>query len=402
MRTTVDRSRDRFLDLLRALAVTRVVVYHATGWAALTIVFPAMALMFALAGSLMAASLDRSGPRAVRRRLRRLLPPLWLLAAVFVPAMLATGLTLDWRVALWALPLSDPPANDWGALALSVIWYLRDYLWFVLVSPLALPLFRRFPVPAVLAPLVLLVAIEYAGGPAALTPPAGWGLPAELSRQTGQIVADFGLYFGSWLIGFAHHDGMLRRMPRRLLFGLAAVAAVLGAAWFLTHYNPRGYDLNGIRMANGLWSTGFVLLVLGLAPATAAWVDRLPRVGRAVSLLNRRAVTIYLWHMPFVIGFAAVLALLGRNQGAAGTALRLVLVAAGVAVAVAAFGWVEDLAARRPASRRAPRRAPRLATPVSRSSAPAPVPRQPATEALARFPAAAMQFAATAPFSHVR
>ena len=119
-----------------------------------------MSVMFALAGSLMAASLDRSGPAAVGRRLRRLLPSLWVLAAVFVPAMLFTGLSLSPRVLLWLFPIADPPANYWGALALSPIWYLRDYLWFVLASPVALWLFRRAPLPTLLAPYLLLVAIE--------------------------------------------------------------------------------------------------------------------------------------------------------------------------------------------------------------------------------------------------
>jgi peptidoglycan/LPS O-acetylase OafA/YrhL len=328
-RQSLRHTRDRYVDLVRAAAVARVVVYHATGWSWLTVVFPAMATMFALAGSLTAASLDRHGANAVGRRLRRLLPPLWILAAVFVPAMLVTGLKPDWSLLLWALPLTDPPAHGWGALALSVIWYLRDYLWFVLVSPIALPVFRRLPVPAVLAPLALLVAIEF-------------GLPA------GTVIRDFALYFGCWLLGFAHHDGMLQRMPRRLLFGLAATAATLGAAWFLTHPGPRGYDLNDIRLGNGLWSTAFVLLVLGLAPATASWVDRLRRVGRTVTFLNRRAVTIYLWHMPVVVGFAALLTPLGLwTRDPAGIVLRVLLVAAGVALPVAAFGWVEDLAARR-------------------------------------------------------
>src|SRR3954453_11926988 len=113
--------RNRYLDLLRAVAIVRGVVSHVTGWSLLTVLVLAMPVMFALAGSLMAASIDRSGPlglAAVRRRLRRLLPSsLWVFSAVFVPAMLLTGLAWELRVLLWLLPLQDPPANHWGAEA---------------------------------------------------------------------------------------------------------------------------------------------------------------------------------------------------------------------------------------------------------------------------------------------
>jgi peptidoglycan/LPS O-acetylase OafA/YrhL len=323
--------RNRYVDLLRFLAIIRVVVYHTTGWAFLTIAFPAMSVMFALAGSLMAASLDRTGSvGAVGRRLRRLLPSLWLLAAFFVPAMLLTGLPVSWRLLFWAAPLADPPSNGWGALALSAIWYLRDYLWFVLASPLALWLFRRFPLPTLAAPYVLLGVVEF-------------GFPTAPN-----VVRDFGLYFGAWLIGFAHHDGLLRRISRRVLIPVAGTLAALGAAWIFTHPGPRGFDLNDIRLGNGLWSAGFTLLLLGLAPAGAAWVDRSEIFGRVVTVLNRRALTIYLWHMPIVIGLTALMARAGWKQtDLTGVTVRLVVVTTLVALATGLFGWMEDLAARR-------------------------------------------------------
>ena len=72
--------RDRYLDLLRSIALVRVVVYHLFGWAWLTVLFPSMGVMFALAGSLMARSLDRPALGVIRGRVRRLLPPMWAFA----------------------------------------------------------------------------------------------------------------------------------------------------------------------------------------------------------------------------------------------------------------------------------------------------------------------------------
>ncbi|MET8093267.1 acyltransferase [Micromonospora sp. NPDC005220] len=322
--------RNRYLDLLRSLAIVRVVVYHVTGWATLTIVFPAMSVMFALAGSLMAASLARSGPAAVGRRLRRLLPSLWVLAVVFVPAMLFTGLAVSPGVLLWLFPIADPPANHWGALALSVIWYLRDYLWFVLASPIAFWLFRRAPVSTLLAPYLLLVTIEVGIYPA---PP---------------VLREFGLYFGAWLLGFAHHAGMLRRLSGRVLYPLALTLAVGGGAWIVGHPGPRGYDLNGNPLGNALWSAAFILIVLGRAPAGIAWLSRSRLADRAVTLLNRRALTIYLWHMPFVVALTPLVDVVGwSHQDPVGLAIRVLLVFALVGLVTLVVGWVEDVAARR-------------------------------------------------------
>ncbi|MEV4493543.1 acyltransferase [Micromonospora coxensis] len=323
--------RNRYLDLLRALAIARVVVYHVTGLAALTLIFPAMSIMFALAGSLMAASLDRSGVRAVPRRLRRLLPSLWVVAAVFVPAMLLTGLAFGPRVLLWLFPVADPPANHWGALALSPIWYLRDYLWFVLASPLALWLFRRAPLPTLLAPYALLAAIEFGMLPTASV-----------------ALRHIGLYFGAWLLGFAHHDGLLRRLANRVLVPTALAVGAAGGAWILTHPGPRGYDLNDIPLGNALWSAAFILLVIGRAPAAAAWVDRSPALGRLVTVLNRRALTVYLWHMSFVVALTPMVGLVGwSDRDPVGLAVRVVLVFLLVGVVTLLVGWVEDVAARR-------------------------------------------------------
>jgi len=326
------RTRNQYLDLLRAVATVRVVVYHSTGWAALSIVFPAMSVMFALGGSLMAASLDRYGPFAVEKRLHRLLPSLWVLVGVAVPVMLAIGLVWDWRVLLWAFPLQDPPATGFWLEGLAAMWYLRDFLWLVLLSPLLLPAFRRFPLVSISVPYVALAVITF----------AGW--------KPAPVVHDLALYGGAWLLGFAHHDGLLKR--RR--WWLAGVLAVAGAAWALTHPGPRGLDLNDIPLANALWSAAFILVALGVSPMV--------RPSRLLTVLNARALTIYLWHVPLIVAVARFAEWSGLPIfGWVGISWRLAVVTAGLSLIVLAVGWVEDVSAgRRPAlvpgapSRRAP------------------------------------------------
>jgi peptidoglycan/LPS O-acetylase OafA/YrhL len=311
--------RNRYLDLLRAAAVARVVVYHVTGWSALTIVFPAMSVMFALGGSMMAASLDRSGPFAVERRLRRLLPSLWAISAIAVPAMVIGGLAWDWRLLFWFFPLQDPPAAGMWTEALSATWYLRDFLWFVLLSPLLLPLFRRAPLLVVAIPYTGLAILTFAG----LTPHV--------------IVRDLCLYGGAWLLGFAHHDGLLKH---RRLVPVAAIAAVCAVVWAAFHPGPRHFDLNDIPLANALWSLAFMLVLLRFSPAL--------RQHRLVTVLNARALTVYLWHVPIIV----LITHAGEDagwplHGAAGVAWRLIVVGALLGLAVLALGWVEDVAASR-------------------------------------------------------
>ncbi|HWU11918.1 MAG TPA: acyltransferase, partial [Streptomyces sp.] len=119
--------RDRYIDTLRAGALLRVIVYHTFGFAWLPFLFPSMGIMFALAGGLVAASLDRAhhNPwKVLGKRTRRLLPPLWMLGIVLVPIMVIHGwiavadqggVPLDgWALLHWVIPLGDPGASDWG------------------------------------------------------------------------------------------------------------------------------------------------------------------------------------------------------------------------------------------------------------------------------------------------
>lgn len=328
--------RDRYLDALRAVALVRVVTYHAfdVGW--LSIVFPSMGVMFALAGSLMASSLRRQpGGVVVRHRLRRLLLPFWLFGALVVAAMVVHG----WpdrpvaRMFFWFLPVLDPPGSAWAGQVTDPLWYVRTYLWLVLLSPLAVWAYRRWPVGTLLAPVALVLAL-------------GLGvLPADRLGLSGPAVVDAATFGACWVLGFAHRAGSIARLPLPGLLGLAGGALALGAGWALLHPDEvGGYDLNEIPVAQALWSVGAVLLLLRPRPSMG-WLDRTPVLGRLVTLLNARAVTLYLWHEVALAAAVPVADRAGVESQLAVFGIAWVL----IGVAMVAVGWVEDVAAGRPA-----------------------------------------------------
>jgi hypothetical protein len=335
--------RNRYLDLLRAAAILRVIVYHLFGWPWLSILLPAMGIMFALAGSLTAASLDkRSAGQVITSRLRRLLPPLWLLAVIAVPAMLYLGWAeedggdepLSWKLGLWLLPIGDPPGSAKGVDVWEPLWYVRAYLWFVVLSPLLYLAYKKIGWGAVAAPVVLIAVLDK----------TGFGLPFG---RADAAMWDFATYGACWIAGFAHHDGRLARIRPGRVIAAAAVMGLAALYWLRGHPSGSGWDLNEVSESQALWSLAFVLLALRWQP-DMSWLRRSPRLDGAVTLLNNRAVTVYLWHNIAIAAIWPVLTVLalddlGNLDGPTDLIASLALTLA----AVLAFGWAEDLAARR-------------------------------------------------------
>ncbi|GAA2582240.1 acyltransferase [Winogradskya consettensis] len=336
--------RNRYLDLLRAAAILRVVVYHLFGWPWLSILLPAMGIMFALAGSLTAASLDkRSAGKVVTSRLRRLLPPLWLLGALAVPFMIYLGWAgqdggespWSWKLGLWILPVGDPPGSIAGIDAWEPLWYIRAYLWFVVLSPLMYLAYKKTGWFAVATPLVLLAVLDR----------TGFSLPFG---RADSAMWDFVTYGACWVAGFAHHDGRLFRLRAGIAYPLVAVLGAAALYWLHGHGADTDYDLNELPEAQALWSVAFVILALRWRP-DMTWLTYVRPLDRTVTLLNGRAVTIYLWHNIAIAAIWPVLTVLalddlsGGMEGPIELAMTLLL----TGVAVLAFGWAEDLAARR-------------------------------------------------------
>ncbi|MFC9477311.1 acyltransferase family protein [Streptomyces griseus] len=355
--------RDRYLDLLRTIALVRVVIYHIFGWAWLTVLFPSMGVMFALAGSLMARSLSRPALGVIRGRVRRLLPPMWVFALVVVPMMFALswqpvkseGLWWFVKLAWYVFPVGAPPfpwssgdragllEDTWAVQAAGPLWYIRAYLWFVLASPLLLRAFRKLPWATLLAPLGLTAVI-------------GTGL-VTIPGETGNALSDFAVFGSCWVLGFAHHDGLFKDVPRYLTISLASIVMGFGLWWASGHLTADGWDLNDIPLAQAAWSLGFCVILLQYAPSWQELPGRLARFDRLVTLANNRAVTIYLWHNLLILATVPLIDLLwkipyvdahlGSTVEAGYTLLMTLLIWPLLALVIVAVGWVEDVAARR-------------------------------------------------------
>lgn len=354
--------RDRYLDLLRAIALLRIVTLHtffSAVW--LTLLFPSLGVMFALAGSLMARSLERPVADVLRSRTRRLLLPLWAYSATVLGALAlqgwrpADGEGMGWwfRLLLWFVPIGDPPFPDsigsdgglaeasWGMQSADILWYLRAYFWFVLLSPILLRLFRQMPWPTLLAPLGLLYLLNLEA--------------VELHGQAESVLWDFCTFAPCWVLGFAFHDGLLRRVPRHQVFLGGAALMALGLLWASNHVDEGGWDLGMMPMAEALWCLGFCAMLLRVSPSWSSFPRPLRLLDKPVGLINNRAITIYLWHCLVLMALVPFIDTLGQIESISSGIpwlyspwMQYVLVWPLLGVVLIAVGWIEDVAAGRP------------------------------------------------------
>ncbi|MFB6630293.1 acyltransferase [Streptomyces sp. NPDC056362] len=359
--------RDRYLDLLRALALFRVVLYHNFGWFWLPVVFPSMGVMFALAGSLMTRSLSRPALGVIRGRLRRLLPPMWLFGGVMLALEIVDGWGPDaeghpgwwWsKLLFWIVPLSTPPYADslngfgqltepsWAAQVIVPLWYLRAYLWFVLLSPLMLWALRRMPVVTLSAPIALSIVMntvfidqEFVYG------------------RVWETATDFATFGSCWILGMAHQEGLLKKIPQYIVPSIAPLIMVAG--WWYLQTRPVDptlpTDIESWPIAQALWSFGFVALLLHVSPSWEEWPRPLERWNGLISLLNARAVSVYLWHQTALVAAIPLIdplwnvALFYEHGRWLLTSQWFTLLVALplIGLLVLTFGWVEDVAAKR-------------------------------------------------------
>jgi CubicO group peptidase (beta-lactamase class C family)/peptidoglycan/LPS O-acetylase OafA/YrhL len=358
-----DNRRDAALDLLRTVALGRVLLWHAFAASWMTF-FAAMPVMFFVAGTLLEPPAGASSYRAlVRRRARRLLLPLWVYGAVVAAAGLLHG-PPGWHTissasvalrhaATWIVPLVDPAGSEWHGGWLSThLWYLRAYLWVLLLAPLLAILARRLvrTLPVLGLAIVALDLCERAD------------VPVVGSGTTGVLLGDALTYGGFAVLGMAY-----RRRPGHLPVRRLAACAAAACAATVLYVVFAGLPAGGVNESYGaVVLTGLTwLLAAGAAEGPIRRLAERPATRRLTSAVTRRAVTIYLWHPAAIVLAYTVLNGSGRfprmgvvQQWPVPTVLVIVLTAASTIVVVAALGWVEDLAARRSSAARGGRGGP--------------------------------------------
>lgn len=149
-------------------------------------------------------------------------------------------------------------------------------------------------------------ALGDAAGPLALTAVLGTGL-VTIPGETGNAISDFTVYGGCWVLGFAHHEGVLQQVPRYLAVSCSALLMAFGLWWASGHLGPDGWDLNDIPLAQAAWSFGFVVILLQYSPSWQELPGRLARWDKLITLSNNRAVTIYLWHNMLIMATVPII-----------------------------------------------------------------------------------------------
>ncbi|WP_304502069.1 acyltransferase [Brachybacterium sp. FME24] len=312
-------TRNRVVDLLRAAAITVVVLGHwtivavdadggisphgvldAARWThPLTWVFQVMPIFFLVGGYSNALSW-RSARRQdigyaawLRTRLRRLGIPLLPLLVVW---LLVSAIALAAGAPTAALQLATQ-------MALVPTWFLAAYLLVIVIAPPLLVLWERWGWWSVVVGVALA------------------GLVDAVSIAAHRPLLGYPNYVLVWasfhLVGFAWLDGRLAGSGRRL--ALAGIGAVgLGVLVGIGPYPISMITAGSEEISNssptrvtmaflGMLQAGLVLLAE--RPLTS-WLRR-PRVWLVTVLVNQRIMTWFLWHLTALVGLSHLLLALG-------------------------------------------------------------------------------------------
>jgi hypothetical protein len=299
--------RDRTVDLMRAVSIAVVVIWHWTGsvthrrdgeivmpnpidqvpllWLA-TWVGQVMPVFFLVGGFANLAAWDRAAGRArafLRPRLTRLLRP----TGVFVGVWTLLGILL-------VLVVTDyPGVLSYGRVVTAPLWFLAAYVWVVLLIPVTAMAHRRAAVPTVALLGIGVVGVDM----------ARFGTGLELFGLVNTALV--------WVfvhqLGYLWRDGMLDSPGRRGtlaaagLTGLVVVAAlpvyprsmVATVGGQLSHMYPTTAGIATLAV----FQLGVIVL---LRPVLTSWLQR-RRVWKTVVAANTVIMTVFLWHMTALL-----------------------------------------------------------------------------------------------------
>ena len=312
-------SRNRVVDVLRALAITVVVLGHwliaavvirdgevvpnavlnIAPWShPLTWVFQVMPVFFLVGGYANALSW-RSARAAgtpyagwLRARLTRLGAP--------VVPLLATWLVL--ATSAYSLGVPGSTLRLASQVALVPTWFLAAYILVVMVAPATLALWERWRWWSVLAGLGLSLAVD------------------AVSIGTGEVLVGFANYLVAWAtvhqLGYAWVDGALASRLRRVALAGVGLAGLVLAVWV----GPYPLSMIGVDGAdlNNSYPTRVTMLLLGMLQGGVILLAERPlarmlegrRLWLATIAVNARIMTLYLWHlttMVLVLGLSLLL-----------------------------------------------------------------------------------------------
>lgn len=341
--------RDSFLDLIRAISIVRVLLLHTMlrppvvylPW--VMWIYPGMPEVFFVSGAVTAQMLRRrSAPVVIARRVRRIALPyaFYSVCALSVMAITdarssAAGATVP-RSTLWhwLVPVLAPVGSTDRVFLWGQLWYVGAFLLLVFASPLLFWVERRI------------------GAWVALFPLAGFAFCLWLTKKHNIRVDEavitafqFGVFFS---LGPSY--SRLRAWPWKRLVALSialGTGGVLTALVIEPIHRKGSQELYSSRSAHLLVGAAWMVLALAAYGPIRRWIDSHVGVMRGiVGRINQRTFTMYLWGLPANgVGNAASRKVAGAPGNLAVYLSVSVLAFVGF---VLMFGWIEDVAARRP------------------------------------------------------